>query len=173
MPEKAGSFKQFCEQVGSINITEFKYRSNSDKEAVVLYRVGVHRVSELEQMEERMKAANLMTYNLTENDLVKDHLRYLLLFRWGGRLNLQNEVLCRFVFPERPGALMKFLDACSPRWNISLFHYRGEGETGANVLVGIQIPHSEMNESHERASNVGYDYALLTDDEAFRLLMHH
>ncbi|KAK4766324.1 hypothetical protein SAY87_007966 [Trapa incisa] len=169
MPEKAGSFKQFCEQVGSMSITEFKYRNNSDKEAVVLYSVGVHTVSELKQMEERMKAANLMTYNLTENDLVKDHLRYLM----GGRLNVQNEVLCRFVFPERPGALMKFLDAFSPRWNISLFHYRGQGETGANVLVGIQIPNSEMNEFHERARNVGYDYVLVTDDEAFRLLMHY
>ncbi|PKI57657.1 hypothetical protein CRG98_021985 [Punica granatum] len=169
MPEKPGSFKRFCELVGSMNITEFKYRCNSDKDAVVLYSVGVHTVLELKDLQERMKAENLMTYNLTENDLVKDHLRYLM----GGRLNLPNEVLCQFVFPERPGALMKFLDAFSPRWNISLFHYRGQGETGANVLVAIQVPSNEMNEFRERADHLGYDYAVVTNDEAFGLLTHY
>ncbi|KAF2307489.1 hypothetical protein GH714_029102 [Hevea brasiliensis] len=90
----------------------------------------------------------------------------------GGRLNICNEVLCHFVFPERPGALMKFLDAFSPRWNISLFDYRGQGETGANVLVGIQVPENEMDEFHNRANNVGYAYDIVTDDDNFRLLMH-
>ncbi|XP_030522022.1 threonine dehydratase biosynthetic, chloroplastic-like [Rhodamnia argentea] len=168
MPEKPGSYKRFCELVGPMNITEFKYRCNSDKEAVVLYSVDLHTVSELEHMQKRMEDSNLKTYNLTGNDLVKDHLRYLM----GGRLNLQDEVLCRFVFPERPGALMKFLDTFSPRWNISLFHYRGQGETGANVLVGIQVTQTEMDEFQERADDLGYDYALVTNDEAFRLLMH-
>ncbi|XLS97769.1 hypothetical protein HN51_040504 [Arachis hypogaea] len=73
----------------------------------------------------------------------------------GGRSNVQNEVLCRFIFPERPGALTKFLDSFSPRWNISLFHYRGQGETGANVLVGIQVPRVEMDEFHDRANRLG------------------
>ncbi|KAI4371340.1 hypothetical protein MLD38_019587 [Melastoma candidum] len=168
MPEKPGSFKKFCELVGPMNITEFKYRCNSDKEALVLYSVGLHTVSELVAMQQRMTASNLTTFNLTENDLVKDHLRYLM----GGRLNLQNEVLCRFVFPERPGALMKFLDTFSPRWNISLFHYRGQGETGANVLVGIQVAPSEIEEFQQRALDLGYDYLVVTDDSAFQLLMH-
>ncbi|KAJ4705083.1 Threonine dehydratase [Melia azedarach] len=168
MPEKRGSFKQFCELVGPMNITEFKYRCSSDKEAVVLYSVGVHTVAELEAMQERMESSQLKTYNLTQSDLVKDHLRYLM----GGRLNVENEVLCRFVFPERPGALMKFLDSFSPRWNISLFHYRGQGETGANVLVGIQVGKQEMDEFHSRASSLGYDYVLVTDDNNFQLLMH-
>ncbi|OMO84054.1 hypothetical protein COLO4_22266 [Corchorus olitorius] len=168
LPEEPGSFKQFCEMVGHMNITEFKYRCTSEKEAVVLYSVGLHTVSELEAMKQRMESSQLRTYNLTASDLVKDHLRYLM----GGRLDVENEVLCRFTFPERPGALMKFLDAFSPRWNISLFHYRGQGETGANVLVGIQVAKSEMEEFLHHADSLGYDYELVTDDKNFQLLMH-
>ncbi|KAH9674902.1 threonine dehydratase biosynthetic [Citrus sinensis] len=168
MPEQSGSFKQFCELLGPMNITEFKYRFSSDKAAVVLYSVGVHTVAELEAMQERMESSQLKTYNLTQSDLVKDHLRYLM----GGRLSVENEVLCRFIFPERPGSLMKFLDAFSPRWNISLFHYRGQGETGANILVGIQVPENELAEFHGHANRLGYDYAVVTDDNNFELLMH-
>ncbi|CAN1308004.1 Threonine dehydratase biosynthetic, chloroplastic [Linum perenne] len=168
LPEEPGSFKHFCELVGPMNITEFKYRSNSEKEAVVLYSVGLHMVSELESMKQRMESAQLRTYNLTESDLVKDHLRYLM----GGRSFVRDEVLCRFVFPERPGALMKFLDAFSPRWNITLFHYRGQGETGANVLVGIQVEPAKMDEFYIRANDLGYDFEVVTDDDQFQLLMH-
>ncbi|XP_022925850.1 threonine dehydratase biosynthetic, chloroplastic-like [Cucurbita moschata] len=169
LPEKPGSFKRFCELIGAMNITEFKYRYNSEEEAVVLYSVGMHMPSELEEMMNRMNSSQLETYNLTNNDLVKDHLRYLM----GGRSNVENEVLCRFIFPERPGALEKFLDAFSPRWNISLFHYHGQGETGANIFVGLQIEKPEMGEFHERARRVGYDYVVVTDDGIFQLLMHH
>lgn len=169
MPEEAGCFKQFCELVGPMNITEFKYRYNCDKDkALVLYSVGLHTDSELNEMMDRMKSAQLETYNLTENDLVKDHLRHLM----GGRSGVQNELLCRFVFPERPGTLNKFLDSFSPRWNISLFHYRGQGETGANVLVGIQVERSEMGEFLYRANGLGYDFTVESDDEVFQLLMH-
>ncbi|MED6156689.1 Threonine dehydratase biosynthetic, chloroplastic [Stylosanthes scabra] len=167
MPEEPGSFKQFCQLVGQMNITEFKYRFSSNEKAVVLYSVGVHTASELKAMKERMESCQLKTFNLTESDLVKDHLRYLM----GGRSNIQNEVLCRFIFPERPGALMKFLDSFSPQWNISLFHYRGQGETGANVLVGIQVPRVEMDEFHGRANRLGYEYTLVNNDEFYHLLM--
>ncbi|XP_047332399.1 threonine dehydratase 1 biosynthetic, chloroplastic-like [Impatiens glandulifera] len=170
MPEEPGSFKRFCELVGPMNITEFKYRYNiNKKEALVLYSVGLHTVSELEAMVKRMKSAGLRTNNLTDNDLVKDHLRHLV----GGRSNVDNELLCRFVFPERPGALMKFLHVLSPRWNISLFHYRGQGDTGANVLVGIQVPVSEMTEFRDLANDLGYEYNIESDNEAFKLLMQY
>ncbi|KAK8600378.1 hypothetical protein V6N12_050233 [Hibiscus sabdariffa] len=155
LSEEPGSFKQFCELVGPMNITEFKYRCSSGK-AVVLYSVGVHTVSELEAMKQRMESSQLRTFNLTASDLVKDHLRYLM----GGRSNVENELLCRFIFPERPGALRKFLDTFSPRWNISLFHYRGQGETGANVLVGIQVSKSEEEEFARCADILGYDYVV-------------
>ncbi|CAA2970447.1 threonine dehydratase biosynthetic, chloroplastic-like [Olea europaea subsp. europaea] len=168
MPEEPGSFKRFCELVGPMNITEFKYRYNTDKEkALVLYSVDLRTKLELEAMVERMKSASLHTINLTDNDLVKDHLRHLM----GGRSNVKNELLCRFVFPERPGALIKFLDALSPRWNISLFHYRGQGETGANVLVGIQVAHTERDKFHACANSLGYEYEVESTNEAFQLLM--
>ncbi|KAK1313350.1 hypothetical protein QJS10_CPA06g02288 [Acorus calamus] len=168
MPEEQGSFKKFCELVGPMNITEFKYRYDSRKgEALVLYSVGLHTVGELEAMMDRMENSQLKTIDLTENDLAKDHLRHLM----GGRSNLENELLCRFIFPERPGALMKFLNAFSPRWNISLFHYRAQGETGANVLVGIQIPNADMDEFRDCANSVGFEYALEMTNEAYRLLM--
>ncbi|KAI3880103.1 hypothetical protein MKX03_003924 [Papaver bracteatum] len=168
MPEEAGSFTRYCEMVGPMNITEFKYRYDATKDkALVLYSVGVHTTSELEAMMDRMETAKLETINLTNNDLVKDHLRHLM----GGRSNVQDELLCRFVFPERPGALMKFLNTFSPRWNISLFHYRAQGETGANVLVGIQVGQADMDEFHDCVNNLGYDYAEELANEAFRLLM--
>ncbi|KMT06426.1 hypothetical protein BVRB_7g161000 [Beta vulgaris subsp. vulgaris] len=169
MPEEPGSFRIFSEMVGPMNITEFKYRYNSAKqEALVLYSVGHHTVSELEAMKERMESSKLRTINLTNNDLVKDHLRHLM----GGRSDVENELLCRFVFPERPGALLKFLDVFSPRWNISLFHYRAQGEAGANVLVGIQVPSSEMDEFRERADNIGFIYAIESGNEVYDVLMH-
>ncbi|XP_057513304.1 threonine dehydratase 1 biosynthetic, chloroplastic-like [Actinidia eriantha] len=169
LPEEPGSFKQFCELVGPMNITEFKYRFNSDEEAArVFYSVGLHTDLELGAMVDRMESSQLRTLDLTDNNLVKDHLRYLM----GGRSNVENELLCRFIFPERPGALMKFLDAFSPRWNISLFHYRAQGETGANVLVGIQVAQTEMAEFQSRANGLGYDYVVESDNEAFQLLMH-
>ncbi|GLT93473.1 hypothetical protein SLE2022_112650 [Rubroshorea leprosula] len=168
MPETPGSFKQFCELVGPVNITEFNYRSRHDKEAILLYSVGVHMVSEVEAMKQRMESAQLRTHDLTSSDLVKDHLRYMM----GGRSSVENEVLYRFIFPERPGALMKFLDAFSPRWNISLFHYRAQGETGANVLVAIQVAKSEMGEFQHQADSLGYEYEVVTDDNNFKLLLH-
>ncbi|MCL7050722.1 hypothetical protein MKW94_003174 [Papaver nudicaule] len=168
MPEEPGSFKQFCELIGPMNITEFKYRYDAPKkEALVLYSVGLHTVSELTAMVTRMESCQLRTINLTTNDLVKDHLRHLM----GGRSNVQNELICRFVFPERPGALVKFLDTFSPRWSISLFHYRAQGETGANVLVGIQVPSSEMDEYRVCVDNLGYEYTDEMSNAAYRLLM--
>ncbi|WOL05006.1 threonine dehydratase biosynthetic, chloroplastic-like [Canna indica] len=168
LPEEPGSFKKFCEMVGNMNITEFKYRYDSRKEnALVLYSVGVHTDSELAAMVHRMEHAQLKTYNLTNDDIAKDHLRYFM----GGRSNVQDELLCRFIFPERPGTLMKFLDSFSPCWNISLFHYRAQGETGANVLVGIQVPKENMDEFKNHAQNLGYEYTYEMNNETYQLLM--
>ncbi|KAJ0963170.1 hypothetical protein J5N97_028292 [Dioscorea zingiberensis] len=112
LPEERGSFKHFSELVGPINITEFKYRYDArEARALVL---TVHTESELGAMVNRMESSQLKTLNLTNNDLAKDHLRHLM----GGRSNVDNELLCRFVFPEKPGALLKFLDAFSPSLGI-------------------------------------------------------
>ncbi|MCE0482566.1 Threonine dehydratase biosynthetic, chloroplastic [Datura stramonium] len=170
MPEEPGSFKRFCEQVGpTMKFTEFNYRYNSSKEkALVLYSVALQTKSELESLIERMISAQLHTVNLTDNDLVKDHLRHLM----GGRSNIHNELLCRFTFPEKAGALWKFLDAFSPRWNISLIHYRAQGQTGANVLVGIQVPEDEFDEFQGCAARLGYEYVVESLNDAFKLIMH-
>ncbi|XP_074575191.1 threonine dehydratase 1 biosynthetic, chloroplastic-like [Curcuma longa] len=168
LPEERGSFKMFCKLVGAMNITEFKYRYEFQREnALVLYSVGLHTETELGAMVNRMKSAQLQTINLTNDDLAKDHLRYFM----GGRSNVQDELLCRFIFPERPGALLKFLDCFSPRWNISLFHYRAQGAAGANVLVGIQVPSNDMQEFKDRAHDLGYEYTYETTNESYRLLM--
>ncbi|XP_052175381.1 threonine dehydratase 1 biosynthetic, chloroplastic-like [Diospyros lotus] len=169
LPEVPGSFKQ---SVGPMNITEFKYRYKSDKEeALVLYRQGLFCAIIFHALSKRFhQSSQLQTVNLTNNDLAKDHLRHLM---WG-QSSVQDELLCRFVFPERPGALMKFLDAFSPRRNISLFHYRGQGEKGANVLVGIQVAGAEMDELRACADRLGYeDYVVESGNEVFHLLTHY
>ncbi|KAK3149551.1 hypothetical protein QOZ80_3AG0218950 [Eleusine coracana subsp. coracana] len=168
LPEEQGSFKKFAELVGQMNITEFKYRYDANTAgALVLYSVGIYTDDELGAMVDRMESAKLETFNLTDNDLAKDHLRYFI----GGRSEVKNELVYRFIFPERPGALMKFLDIFSPRWNISLFHYRAQGEAGANVLVGIQVPPEDVNEFKSRADNLGYEYMSEMNNEIYRLLL--
>ncbi|CAM0875173.1 unnamed protein product [Alopecurus aequalis] len=168
LPEEQGSFKKFAELVGRMNITEFKYRYDSNgKEALVLYSVGIYTDHELQAMVERMELSQLKTVNLTDNDLAKDHLRYFI----GGRSEVKDELVYRFIFPERPGTLMKFLDALSPRWNISLFHYRAQGETGANVLVGIQVPPEDLDEFRTRADSIGYEYMSEMNNEIYKLLL--
>lgn len=168
IPEERGSFKKFMELVGPMNVTEFKYRYDDVKDnALVLCSVGLHKEEELEAMKDRLEGAGLNTSDLTNNDLVKDHLRHLM----GGRTNVKNELLCRFVFPERPGALIKFLNAFSPRWNITLFHYRSQGEMGANVLVGMQVPEQDKNEFKECARRLGYDYQDECTNMAFQVIM--
>ena len=167
MPEEPGSFKKFQQMVGPISITEFKYRYTSNQEALVLYSVGLHKDEELSALKERMKGAGMRTINLTNNDLAKDHLRHLM----GGRAHVEHELLYRFVFPERQGALMKFLDAFSPSWNITLFHYRSQGEMGANVLVALQIAKEDEQEFVDRANALGYEFQDECNNEAFQLIL--
>ncbi|KAK6936145.1 Pyridoxal-phosphate dependent enzyme [Dillenia turbinata] len=170
LPEKKGSLKQFCKLVGPHNITKFRYRYNARKqEAVVLYSVELHKISEVEEMLHRMKSSSFETTHLTDNVLVKDHLQHLM----GGQSSVENEIICHFSFPERQGVLMEFLDAFCPRWNISLFHYRGQGEAGANVLVGLQVgSSSEMDDFKKSADSLGYHYVIETNNEILKLLLH-
>ncbi|CAA6662763.1 unnamed protein product [Spirodela intermedia] len=169
LPETPGSFKRFCQLVGLVNITEFKYRYDASKEkALVLYSVGVHTATELTSMVSRMESEEFQTVNLTDNDLAKDHLR--------GRPHERRErTVVPLHPPERPGTLMKFLDAfisSLPRWNTTLLHYRSQGEAGANVLVGIQVTGEEMGEFRSQANELGYEYAFEMSNKAYQLLMH-
>ncbi|CAK9320123.1 unnamed protein product [Citrullus colocynthis] len=166
LPEKSGSLRTFSDLVGSRNITELKYRYNSEKDAVVLYSVGVNVASQLGDVKKRIQSSPFETYDLTKNELVKDHLRYMM----GGRSKVPNEVLYRFTLPERSGALLQFLDAFSPRWNISLIHYRRQGIISADVLVGLQIQESELGEFHGSAKKLGFDYVAVANNPASKLL---
>ncbi|XP_076924485.1 threonine dehydratase 1 biosynthetic, chloroplastic-like [Bidens hawaiensis] len=168
VPEEPGSFKHFAELLGKMNISQFNCRFEPEKkQSLVLYSVALHTKFEIQEMVERMESNKLKTIEVTNNGMLKDHLGHLM----GGRTNVENELLCRFVFPERPGALMKFLHALSPRWNISLFHYHAQGGIGANVLVGIQVSSNDLDEFRYHANNLGYQYEVETDNEAFQLLM--
>ncbi|CAI5461486.1 unnamed protein product [Closterium sp. Yama58-4] len=168
LPEIPGAFKQFAKLVGpGMNITEFKYRFCSTDAAHVLYSVGVHTEEDLEAMIARLEGGDMPTVDMTDNDLAKDHLRHLV----GGRSSLPNEILFRFVFPERPGALVKFLDPISPRWNITLFHYRRTGEMIAHVLVGLQVMPHEEAEFRAVADALGYEYSDERNNKALRIFM--
>lgn len=167
LPEKPGSFRKFSELVGSLSITECKYRYQADKgKALVYYRVRYNLKPELEAMEDRMKSSQFQTANLSDNELVKDHLKHMV----GNRSAIENEVLYRFVLPERAGALKQFMDAFCPRWNITMFNYRDRGEIIADVLVGIQVPPNEMEEFHGCANKLGFHYQQETNNTAFQLL---
>ncbi|CAM8892622.1 unnamed protein product [Rhodiola kirilowii] len=169
IPESHGSVKRLREMIYPVNITELKYRYDaSRKEALVLYSVGFQQPQELNDMMDRMKHIQLRTLDLTKNELVKEHLQHLV----GGRSDVVDELLCRFIIPERPGSFAKFIDTFSPRWNISLLHYRAQGDSGANLLVGFQVSASDLDDFRAMADGLGYDYVFEMNNEALQLLLH-
>jgi threonine dehydratase len=140
IPEERGSFKRFCALIGPRSVTEFNYRISDAREAHVFVGIAVARRDEAGRIERSFVRHGFATVNLTGDDLAKEHLRHLV----GGRSELAvGERLFRFVFPERPGALMRFLDAMHPEWNISLFHYRNQGADYGRILVGLQVPRGD------------------------------
>ncbi|MBL8352611.1 MAG: threonine ammonia-lyase, biosynthetic [Burkholderiaceae bacterium] len=137
IPEERGSFKRFCELVGPRAVTEFNYRISDAKIAHVFVGVAIARRDEADKIERNFARHGFATVNLTDDELAKEHVRHMV----GGRSPLAaDERLFRFVFPERPGALMRFLSSLHPDWNISLFHYRNQGADYGRILVGIQVP---------------------------------
>ena len=137
IPEERGSFRRFCEAVGPRSVTEFNYRIGDAQAAHVFVGVTIQRRDEADRLERSFAKHGFPTVNLTDDEFAKEHVRHMV----GGRSELaREERLFRFVFPERPGALMRFLDAMHPGWNISLFHYRNQGADYGRILVGIQVP---------------------------------
>jgi threonine dehydratase len=141
IPEERGSFKRLCETIGHRNVTEFSYRISDGREAHVLVGLAIKDRSEVPRISQSLAAHNFVALNLADDELSKEHLRYMV----GGRSRLAGtERLYRFEFPERPGALMQFLSLMHPSWNISLFHYRNQGADYGRILVGIQIPEDSL-----------------------------
>jgi len=168
IPEKAGSFKAFCKALGKRSITEFNYRYADDVQAEIF--VGIEtKDDENDRFEviDKLVGKGYEIVDLTDNEMAKLHIRHMV----GGRSQVENEVLFRFRFPERPGALLDFLDCVGQRWNISLFHYRNHGAAYGRILVGLQIPHGELQVARQHLDDLGYSYLEESDNPAFSLFL--
>jgi threonine dehydratase len=168
IPEERGSFKRLCETIGQRNVTEFSYRISDEREAHVLVGLAIRNRGEVSQISEALAAQNFVALNLADDELSKDHLRYMV----GGRSRLGGtERLYRFEFPERPGALMRFLSCMHPGWNISLFHYRNQGADHGRILVGIQIPDDDVAAFREFLDTLGYRCVDETANPVYQLFL--
>ncbi len=168
IPEQPGSFRRFCALVGPRNITEFNYRYGDPAHARVFVGIATHSRDETSQLVRRLQHAGLPTADLTDNEMAKLHIRHMV----GGRaLQVGDELLYRFEFPERPGALMNFLNRMSEGWNITLFHYRNHGADFGRVLVGMQVPRKERRALREFLAQLNYRCWNETGNPAYELFL--
>ncbi|MFB2897997.1 threonine ammonia-lyase, biosynthetic [Aerosakkonemataceae cyanobacterium BLCC-F50] len=168
IPETPGSLRKFCECMGRRSLTEFNYRIADEKIAHIFVGVQVENRADAAKMVETFEAHGLKTIDLSDDELTKLHLRHMV----GGRSPLaHNELLYRFEFPERPGALMKFVGSMSPNWNISLFHYRNNGSDYGRIVVGMQVPPQEMAEWQAFLDTLGYRYWDESQNPAYKLFL--
>ncbi|MGB8337680.1 MAG: threonine ammonia-lyase, biosynthetic [Burkholderiales bacterium] len=168
IPETPGSFKHFCSLLGKRNITEFNYRYSDKREAHVFVGVSVQQASDTKKLLTELRRNGLKVLDLSDNEMAKLHVRHLV----GGRApNAAHEMLYRFEFPERPGALMNFLNKMGHNWNISLFHYRNHGADYGRVLVGLQVPPKEKAAFKEFLKTLGYAYADESGNPAYDLFL--
>ena len=168
IPETPGSFRKFCSLLGRRNITEFNYRFADPKSAQVFVGIQVKNETESGELVEKLQSHQLPTLDLSDNEMAKLHLRHLV----GGRApEVDNEILYRFEFPERPGALMNFLNSMNHSWNISLFHYRNHGADYGRVLVGMQVPRHDKKAFTGFLKTLGYRYWDETGNPAYKLFL--
>jgi len=168
IPEKPGTFKTFCRLLGNRNITEFNYRYSDPKEAHIFVGIAMQDPTERAAFIQELLTHGLPALDMTDNEMAKLHLRHLV----GGHApQAQHEVVYRFEFPEKPGALMKFLDTMEHDWNISLFHYRNHGADFGRVLVGMQVPPEENDEFRAFLQRLGYPYWEETNNPAYQLFL--
>lgn len=168
IPEKPGAFKTFCRLLGGRNITEFNYRYSDPKEAHIFVGVTIANNGEPATLVNTLQAQGLSTIDLTDNEVAKLHLRHMV----GGHApQAKHEVIFRFEFPEKPGALMNFLETMGHDWNISLFHYRNHGADFGRVLVGMQVPPEESDEFKTFLDHLGYPHWDETNNPAYRLFL--
>ncbi|RZI92407.1 MAG: threonine ammonia-lyase, biosynthetic, partial [Variovorax sp.] len=173
IPEERGSFRRFCELVGELpgasrNVTEFNYRISDSKEAHVFVGLTTTARGESTTIADTFAAHGFGTIDLTHDELAKEHIRHMV----GGRTGLAHEErLLRFVFPERPGALLKFLSLMRPNWNISLFHYRNQGADYGRILVGLQVPAADHAAFDEFLATLGYPCVEETDNPVYKLFL--
>ncbi|HRJ48796.1 MAG TPA: threonine ammonia-lyase, biosynthetic, partial [Opitutaceae bacterium] len=168
IPEGPGSLKKFCELVGRRSVTEFNYRIADAREAHIFVGIQTAGRGESAKIAAHFTRHGFKTLDLTGDEMAKLHIRHLV----GGRSPLAaNERLYRFEFPERPGALMAFLNAMPPAWNISLFHYRNHGADYGRVLAGLQVPASEQGALQKFLQRLGYRYWDESENPAYKLFL--
>jgi threonine dehydratase len=168
IPERPGSFLRFCSTIGDRNITEFNYRYADPNQAHVFVGVQVHEAAEVRRLIRTLRARGYPTLDMTDNEMAKLHIRHLV----GGRApHAAHEILYRFAFPERPGALLNFLHKMGGAWNISLFHYRNHGADFGRVLVGMQVPPGDQKAFQRFLDQLGYDYSEETSNPAYDLFL--
>lgn len=168
IPEERGSFKRFCELIGPRAVTEFNYRISDAAQAHVFVGIAISRRDEADKIARSFERHAFPTVNLTDDELAKEHVRHMV----GGRSELaEDERLFRFIFPERPGALMRFLSSMHPEWNISLFHYRNQGADYGRILVGIQVPRSDARAFKDFLGALAYPCTEETENPVYRLFL--
>ncbi len=173
IPEERGSFRRFCELIGNLpggarNVTEFNYRISDSAQAHVFVGLTTHGKGESPKIAANFSKHGFATLDLTHDELAKEHIRHMV----GGHSALaRDERLLRFIFPERPGALMKFLSLMRPGWNISLFHYRNQGADYGRILVGLQVPKADTKAFNAFLDTLGYPYVEETNNPVYRLFL--
>ncbi|MDD9924625.1 MAG: threonine ammonia-lyase, biosynthetic [Rhodospirillaceae bacterium] len=169
IPERPGSFRRFCDILGKRSVTEFNYRYSDDTDAQIFVGIKLSGgQDEKAALLKRFQDGGYPVTDISDNDTAKLHIRYMV----GGRpQNLTDEVVYRFQFPERPGALLNFLNHIGERWNISLFHYRNHGSAFGRVLCGMQVPRADMSEFKEFLGTLGYAHWPETDNPVYKTFL--
>ncbi len=169
MPEKLGSFRKFCRLLGERNVTEFNYRISNPSQAHIFVGLQISSISESERIAINFRNNGFNTLDLSSDEMAKTHLRHMI----GGQTELScNEFLYRFEFPEKPGALMQFLNKMNKNWNVSLFHYRNQGANYGRVLIGIQVPEADKDRFKKFLSDLhDHPYWNETSNPAYKLFL--
>jgi len=169
IPERPGSFKAFCEAVGKRQITEFNYRKHTSDEAHIFVGVQTHPENDPRAaLVQHLIEQGFPVTDLTDNELAKLHIRHMV---GGHSAGASDEIVLRFEFPERPGALFNFLTKLGGRWNISMFHYRNHGAADGRVVAGLQVPEDERHLVPAALAKIGYPYWDETDNPAYKLFL--
>jgi threonine dehydratase len=169
IPEEPGSFLRFCQSLGRRAVTEFNYRYEAGHPAQIFVGCGISQGrKERDAVIATLRGAGYRVQDMTDNEMAKLHVRYMV---GGPARGIQNELLYRFEFPERPGALVRFLEAVGSRWNISLFHYRNHGSDYGRVVAGIQVPPAERTEFLDHLRELHYAYTDETGNAAYKIFL--
>ncbi len=168
IPERPGSLLRFCTMLGNHNLTEFSYRMADPQQAHIFIGVAVNGRGDTDALVRTLEEGGLATVNLSDDELSKVHIRHMV----GGRCPAASgELLYRFEFPERPGALMHFVSHMGPNWNLSMFHYRNQGADYGRIVVAVQVPATERQDWQAFLQTLGYRYWDETGNQAYQLFL--